>query len=143
MPGSDPLSVRPYQPADEAELIRLWGEVLPDSAPHNDPSTSLRNKLAHDDGLILIATVGDQIAGAVMGGYDGHRGWIYSLAVAESHRRRGVGAALVGRMEALLKDRGCLKLNLQVRAVNAAVIQFYKRLGFKVEPNISMGKRLY
>lgn len=135
--------IRCYQPTDETALIELWRQVLPDPAPHNDSATSLRNKLALDDGLILVATAGDRIVGAVMGGYDGHRGWIYSLAVAQSHRRQGVGAALVRQMEAMLKQRGCLKLNLQVRASNAEVLGFYQSVGFKVEPNISMGKRLY
>ena len=78
-----------------------------------------------------------------MGGFDGHRGWIYSLAVDATHRRQGVGRALVRQMEFLLRQRGCLKLNLQVRASNAAVIDFYEELGFEVEQNISMGKRLY
>jgi ribosomal protein S18 acetylase RimI-like enzyme len=78
-----------------------------------------------------------------MGGYDGHRGWVYSVAVRPQHRRRGIGRALLARLEAALIERGCLKVNLQVRASNAEVIAFYERLGYVVEERVSMGKRLY
>lgn len=136
-------TVRPYQDRDEPAVIRLWSEVLPKTAPHHDATKSLKQKLAHDRELILVATIDDRVIGAVMGGFDGHRGWIYSLAVDSSHRRQGIGTALVRQMESLLRQRGCLKLNLQVRASNAQVIAFYEELGFEVEQNISMGKRLY
>jgi hypothetical protein len=135
--------VRAYRDSDEQAVIRLWSEVLPNTAPHHDAATSLKQKLAQDPEWILVATIGSQIVGAVMGGFDGHRGWIYSLAVDAAYRRKGIGAGLVRRMEALLRERGCLKLNLQVRSSNSEVAGFYESLGFEVEPNISMGKRLY
>jgi ribosomal protein S18 acetylase RimI-like enzyme len=84
----------------------------------------------------------DTLAGTAMAGYDGHRGWIYSVAVAPQFRRRGIGAALVRQAEAALAARGCLKLNLQIVAGNEQVVGFYPSLGFAVEPRVSMGKRL-
>jgi ribosomal protein S18 acetylase RimI-like enzyme len=87
--------------------------------------------------------VDDAVAGTVMGGYDGHRGWVYAVAVSPRHRRGGIGAALVRRLEADLTERGCLKINLQVRCTNEAVIPFYEKLGYRVEEIVSMGKRMY
>ena len=136
------MDVRRYRPADDAQLIELWQDVLPHPAPHNDPQTSLKNKLAVDD-LILVAERSRRIVGAVMGGYDGHRGWIYSLAVQPDCRRQGVGALLVRALERKLEAQGCLKVNLQVRASNAEVVAFYEHLGYNVEDNLSLGKRLY
>ena len=78
-----------------------------------------------------------------MGGYDGHRGWVYSLAVEEARRHRGIGSALVDNIEEALKALGCLKVNLQVVGSNSSVVDFYEKLGFSVEDRISMGKRLY
>ena len=137
------MQVRPYDDADEAAVIALWNEVLPDDAPHNDPATSIRKKLAVGRDLFFVATVGAALAGTVMGGYDGHRGWVYSLAVRPEHRRAGIGTALLRRLEQALAERGCLKVNLQVRASNAGVIAFYQKLGYAVEERVSMGKRLY
>lgn len=135
--------VRSYEDADEAGVIALWSEVLPPNAPHNDPATSLRLKLAVDRELLLVAGAGGEVVGTVMGGWDGHRGWVYSVAVRPDHRRRGIGSMLLGRLEELLAARGCLKVNLQVRSSNAGVVAFYETLGFRVEEILSLGKRLY
>lgn len=91
----------------------------------------------------MVAVADGRIIGTVMGGYDGHRGWVYSLAVDEARRHSGIGSALVERIEQSLKAIGCLKVNLQVVGSNSSVVDFYKRLGFSVEDRISMGKRLY
>jgi ribosomal protein S18 acetylase RimI-like enzyme len=137
------VHIRSYEDSDELAVIALWREVLPDSAPHNDPATAIRRKRAAERDLIFVATVDAAVAGTVMGGYDGHRGWVYALAVKPEHRRRGIGTALVRRLEKALAERGCLKVNLQVRASNAGVVAFYSKLGYAVEERVSMGKRLY
>ena len=137
------MQIRPYEDQDERQVIGLWGEVLPDSAPHNEPVTSLRLKLAVERDLLFVAVSDGAVIGTVMGGYDGHRGWVYSVAVRPPERRKGVGTALLRRLEEALAARGCLKVNLQVRASNAGVVAFYERLGYAVEERVSMGKRLY
>jgi ribosomal protein S18 acetylase RimI-like enzyme len=137
------MHVRPYEDADEQAVIALWGDVLPDAAPHNDPATAIRKKLAVGRDLFFVADAEGAVVGTVLGGYDGHRGWVYSLAVRPEHQRRGIGTALVRRLERALAERGCLKVNLQVRASNAGVVAFYEKLGYAVEPRVSMGKRLY
>jgi ribosomal protein S18 acetylase RimI-like enzyme len=137
------MHIRPYEDSDEQAVIALWSEVLPDAAPHNDPSTAIRKKREFERDLFFVATVDGAVVGTVMGGYDGHRGWIYSVAVRPLHRRQGIGGALLRRLEAALVERGCLKVNLQVRATNAEVIAFYEKLGYQVEERVSMGKRLY
>ncbi len=136
------MLIRPYRDADEPAVVRLWRETLFDPAPHNDPATAIRMKREVADGLFFVAEVEGEVAGTVMGGYDGHRGWVYSVAVSPAHRRRGIGGALVRHLVGELAGRGCLKVNLQVRSSNAVVVAFYESLGFKVEPIISMGKRL-
>jgi ribosomal protein S18 acetylase RimI-like enzyme len=137
------MDIRPYQETDEPAVIALWREVLPDTAPHNEPSQAIRQKRAFERYLLFVAAVEGIVVGTVMGSYDGHRGWVYSAAVRPEHRRAGIGAALVGRLERGLAERGCLKVNLQVRTSNSAVVGFYQRLGCSVEERVSMGKRLY
>jgi len=67
-----------------------------------------------------------------------HRGWLYSVAVDESMRRKRVGSALIRRAVDVLRGLGCVKVNLQVRSTNAAVVAFYEWLGFAVDDRISM-----
>ena len=100
-------------------------------------------KVARDPGLFLVAVSDGRVVGTAMGGYDGHRGWIYSLAVEQNERRRGIGTALVRKVERKLRGLGCLKVNLQVMPGNKRVVEFYQGLGFSIEDRISMGKRLY
>ena len=115
--------------------------MFPGDPPRNRADVSIPAKLAVDE-LLWVALDGDTVIGSIMAGYDGHRGWLYSVAVDPGRRRTGVGAALVRHAERELKALGCIKINLQVRATNAAVVAFYERLGFAIEQHISMGKLL-
>jgi len=96
-------------------------------------------KLAIDD-LIIVAESEGELIGACMAGYDGHRGWLYAVAVAPSHRRKGIGEKLVKFAMQALKQLGCIKVNLQIRSTNTEVAAFYKSLGFSVEDRLSMGR---
>lgn len=137
------MQIRTYQESDEQAVIELWRAVSTNDAPHNDPATALRQKLAVDRELLLVAEIDGNVVGTVMGGYDGHRGWIYAVAVCPDHRRKGVGSALLRHVEEALAERGCLKANLQVVASNLGAVKFYETLGYSVEERVSMGKRLY
>ena len=82
------------------------------------------------------------MAGTILAGYDGHRGWLYSVAVSPSHRKQGLGTALVNQAERALAERGCMKINLQIISGNGEVAAFYESLGYALEQRISMGKRI-
>ncbi|MDD5332334.1 MAG: GNAT family acetyltransferase [Rhodoferax sp.] len=123
-------------------MIALWQAVFGYEAPHNAPALTIDKKLALADRLFFVALAGDSVVGTIMAGYDGHRGWLYSVAVHPSHRQQGLGAALVTHAERALAARGCVKVNLQILAGNQAVAAFYAPLGYAVEPRISMGKLL-
>jgi ribosomal protein S18 acetylase RimI-like enzyme len=90
----------------------------------------------------LVAWEDSQLVGTVVAGYDGHRGWVYYLAVSPGHRRQGIGRALMLRVEKELAQLGCPKLNLQVRSSNPLAVEFYRHLGYEVEDRMSLGKRL-
>ena len=94
------------------------------------------------DGLFWVAENGSAVAGTVMAGYDGHRGWIYSMAVHPDHRGNGIGSRLLAVAEACLLSLGCVKINLQILQHNEQVKRFYQAHGYSVEERISMGKRL-
>ena len=136
------IQIRPYVEKDEAAVARLWREVFPDAPSWNHPEMDIRRKLSVQRELFLVATLGSQIVGTAMAGYDGHRGWVHYVAVSPDRRRQGIGAALMGEVEQRLDRMGCPKLNLQVRASNEDVIAFYKKLGYAIEDRVSMAKPL-
>ncbi len=139
---NDVLDIRPYQHADEPSVIALWQDVFPDAPPWNDPHADIRQKLTVQRDLFFVAEAAKILVGTAMAGFDGHRGWVYYVAVHPEHRRQGIGRALMHRVEQGLKDIGCTKLNLQVRASNETAVSFYRRLGYDVEQRVSMGRRL-
>ena len=134
--------IRSYQTADRASLETLWALVFPDDPPRNAPAALIDAKLTVQAELLLVAESGATIAGAVMAGFDGVRGWIHHLAVAPEFRRRGVATQLVRAAERGLRELGCPKVNLQIRAANHSVVAFYQRLGYAVEERVSMGRPL-
>ncbi|WPN61407.1 GNAT family acetyltransferase [Pseudomonas sp. P9_35] len=123
-------------------VMQLWETVFGYETAHNTPSLAIDKKLAVSDGLFFVALAGDEVVGTVLAGYDGHRGWLYSVAVHPAHRRKGLGANLVRHAEGALTARGCMKINLQIVSANENVKTFYESLGYSVEPRISMGKKI-
>ena len=133
------MQIRPCSEHDRSAVIALWERVFPDDPPHNAPAKVFDAKLAMRDGMLFVATDAGAVIGTAMAGYDGHRGWLYTVAVSPDRRRRGIGAALVRHAVDALRATGCTKVNLQIRATNTAVRGFYESLGFEAEERLSMG----
>ena len=136
------LNIRAFNLADSEGVIAVW-EACGLTVPWNDPHKDIARKMQVNPELFLVAEGEDgRLAGTVMGGYEGHRGWINYLAVLPDCQHQGVGRALMAAVEARLAAMGCAKINLQVRSSNRAVIQFYGHLGYHIDDVISLGKRL-
>ncbi|KWS19186.1 GNAT family acetyltransferase [Pseudomonas syringae] len=129
-------------PHHRLAVIQLWKTVFNDDMPHNRPDLSIDKKLAVDDHLFFVALADDQVVGTLLAGYDGHRGWLYSVAVDPQQRGNGLGTRLVRHAEKALAGLGCVKINLQIHTFNESVQAFYKTLGYTPELIISMGKRI-
>ena len=132
------MKIRSARQEDEAALVALW-QACGLTVPHNDPAADFRFALGKPNSDILMT---DDGCGTVMVGHDGHRGWLYYLAVAPRSRRQGVGRTLVAAAEQWLAARGVPKVQLMVRETNEAVTAFYRRLGYEPMPRISMQKWL-
>ncbi len=133
--------LRAYQASDRDALVRLWAEcgLL---RPWNHPDRDIQRKLAHSAGGLLVLELDGRVAGSVMAGYDGHRGWVNYLAVDPGHQGKGFGTMLMAEAERRLALRGCPKVNLQVRTSNSHAVGFYQHLGYVVDETVSLGKRL-
>ncbi|WP_118179535.1 GNAT family acetyltransferase [Paraburkholderia phosphatilytica] len=146
MDPHQPLSIRRFDARDTDAVVALWREVFPEyrnpDKPHRDPHRSIANKLATQPELFFVAEHGGEIVGTAMAGYDGHRGWLYSLAVSPSLRRLRIGTRLVAHAEQALTALGCPKVNLQVLEDRPEVLGFYAALGYRADAVVSLGKRL-
>jgi ribosomal protein S18 acetylase RimI-like enzyme len=124
------------------QVIALWEAVFGYESAHNRPALVIEKKIAAGDGLFFVAVIDTAIIGTIIAGYDGHRGWIYSVAVHPEHRKQGIGSLLVAQAERALTERGCMKINLQIMEGNETVAAFYSSLGYAIEQRVSMGKRI-
>ena len=135
------MEIRVFVEADTNAVIDLWN--LADlTHPNNNPSLDIKRKMNDSPWGVLVAMDGKTIIGSIMVGYDGHRGWINYLACHPNHRRRGVAKSLMNEAKKLLIERGCPKINLQVRSGNASAVKFYESIGYLDDNVTSFGLRL-
>jgi len=135
------LVLRSYRPGDREALVALWS-ICELTRPWNNPHRDIDRKLARDGDNLLVLEEDNQLIGSVMVGYEGHRGWVNYLAVHPDHQRQGLGRLLMNEAERRLRDLGCAKVNLQVRASNETAREFYRQIGYTVDEAVSFGKRL-
>jgi ribosomal protein S18 acetylase RimI-like enzyme len=135
------LCIRPYRREDAEAVVALWRrcELV---VPHNDPWKDIARKLKVDPAGFLVGECDGALIATCMIGYEGHRGWINYLAVDPAHQKQGFARQMMETAEAKLRALGCPKIQLLVRASNAPVAEFYRRIGFQADEVISFGKRL-
>lgn len=135
------MDVRAYEEDDQADVVALW-QACNLVVPWNDPVKDILRKLQLDRDLFLVGYTERGIVASVMGGYEGHRGWINYLAVHPDAQRCGYGRRIMAAVEERIEARGCPKINLQVRSSNRDVVAFYESLGYALDDVVGLGKRL-
>lgn len=135
------MEITVFEERYKEDVVGLWRECGL-VAPQNNPVKDIDRKLKVDPDLFLVGMVDGTIVATVMGGYEGHRGWINYLAVKPSQQRKGYGQSIMQAVEVLLRQKGCPKINLQVRSTNKSVIGFYSAIGYGDDNVVSLGKRL-
>jgi ribosomal protein S18 acetylase RimI-like enzyme len=135
------MKIRAYETPDEQAVVALWQECGL-TRPWNDPRRDIARKLTEQPELFLVGTFEGAVVSTAMVGFDGHRGCVYYLAVAPQCRGKSLGRMLMQEAERLLIERGCPKLNLQVRTSNTEAIEFYRKLGYMQDDVVSFGRRL-
>jgi len=135
------MQIGPLPPAHFDAAIQLWQDAGL-TRPRNDPTQDLHRALAGSASTVLAGTEDETLIATAMVGHDGHRGWIYYLAVSENARCRGHGRAMIQACEAWLFERGMSKLNVMVREDNAAARGFYASLGYGLDEVVVLSRRL-
>lgn len=126
------VNIRDFRfPEDYETVIALWEHA--GAGVHvgrSDTPDEIKKKFGRDPDLFLVAEVDGVIVGSVLGGFDGRRGMIYHLAVAQDHRQNGIGAILMEEVEQRLKQKGCIRSYLLVTRDNLDAIRFYEKRGW-------------
>ena len=132
---------RKFKKTDTDAVIKLW-ETCKLVFPWNDPVKDIKRKLSIKDNLFIIGEINNRIIATAMAGYDGHRGYIYYLAVLPDLQKKGIGSSILSIIEKKLYKLGCPKINLFVRNTNIKVKAFYKTNNYEIQDSQIYGKRL-
>ena len=139
------LHIREFHHPEDYPSARLLWENAGDGIqlrPSDDPE-EIRKKLQRDPDLFLVAEADGTMVGTVIGGFDGRRGMVYHLAVAEPYRKQGIGEMLMDELERRLKAKGCIRCYLLVTVENESAMRFYKKRGWAHMKNVyTFGKDL-
>jgi ribosomal protein S18 acetylase RimI-like enzyme len=129
------------RPHDEEAVVALW-RACDLTRPWNDPHADFRLALDSGSSAVFVARAEGALGGAAMVGFDGHRGWVYYLAVASDRRGQGLGRALMAAAEDWLRARGAPKIQLMVREDNVVALDFYEALGLERQKVVTLGRFL-
>jgi ribosomal protein S18 acetylase RimI-like enzyme len=135
------MLIEPLSAAHVEDAVALWNETGL-TRPWNDPRAGVQRALAGPASTMLAGILNDALVATALVGHDGHRGWIYYLAVRPNVQRRGLGRAMMRACEAWLIERRVPKVNLMVRAENEATVAFYAALGYTQDQVVTLSRRL-
>ena len=135
------MLIEPYQDRDRNRVVALWRDcgLL---VPHNDPVADIAFCRQSGHGEVFVGREGDGIVAALMVGHDGHRGWLYYLAVDPGRRHEGLAREITAHAERWLTGLGVRKVQLMIRGTNTAVRDFYTAIGYAEEPRVIMARWL-
>ena len=135
------LTIAPIEDADIATVIALW-QRCGLTRPWNDPAADIALACKGANAAVLAGRDGNAVVATVLVGHDGHRGWVYYVAVDPDHRHKGYGGIVMEAAESWLRVRGIEKLQLMVRSDNSQVQTFYQSLGYLAQERIVYAKWL-
>jgi ribosomal protein S18 acetylase RimI-like enzyme len=135
------LTIAPIEDADIAEMIALW-QRCGLTRPWNDPAADIALARKGANAAVLAGRDGNAIVASVLVGHDGHRGWVYYVAVDPDHHHKGYGRLMMNAAEVWLRGRGIEKMQLMVRPDNSQVQAFYQSLGYLEQERIVYAKWL-
>ena len=135
------LAIASINDSDVAKVVALW-QACGLTRPWNDPASDIALARKGANATVLIGRDDGAMVATVLVGHDGHRGWVYYLAVSPDHRHKGYGRIMMDAAERWLRERGIEKLQLLVRADNISVKDFYHSLGYTMQERIIYAKWL-
>jgi len=133
------IEIRPFVIEDTDAVLEVWS-LAGMTTPERNPRADIQKKLRHSPESFFVGVLEGRVVATVMVGYDGHRGWIYSLAVKPDLQRKGIGSQMMEHVENWLRQHGCPRAKLQIDEARSDVAGFYEKLGYEVQPLVSMAK---
>jgi len=136
------MRIRPFQDSDLAQVDALW-RACKLVVSYNDPASDIAFCRTSGHGEIFVGEDDSgRVIATVMVGHEGHRGWLYYVAVEPSQQKSGLGVRIVRHAEGWLRTLGVRKVQLLIRESNSGAQRFYDRIGYERSQSIVMQRWL-
>ncbi|MEF2073081.1 GNAT family N-acetyltransferase [Consotaella aegiceratis] len=132
------VQLRPFTADDYARAFALWETTDGIGLSEADRPTAIASYLERNPRTSFVAIDGDRLIGTILCGHDGRRGFIYHFAVAASHRRRGIGKALLRAALLALRTEGIDKCHLTVFRSNPDGTAFWRSLHMQERTDLTL-----
>ena len=132
---TEEIKTRSFEIADYEAAVELWSRVEGVEIAEGDSKEDIASYLVQNPGLSRVAENNGAIVGASLCGHDGHRGYIYHLAVAPECRGRGIGRKLVAECLEGLRRFGLKRALILVATDNPQGEAFWLRYGWEEVPD--------
>lgn len=126
------MNVRTFQLSDYASVTNLLNASLSDDC-YNDTIEAFARQLSWDSSLVFVTEQGSQIVGVIIGTIDNNNGYYYRIAVDPSYRRRGIGKAMIEKLEERFHQRKVKQILIPVDTHNEPVLPLYEALGYGIQ----------
>jgi len=136
-----PLTMRDIADEDIQQVVALWNAAGV-ARSWNEPARDIAFARRDAHSTVLVGIEAGQVVASAMVGEDGHRGWVYYVAIAPERQRGGLGRVMMQAAEDWLIKRGVWKVQLLVRADNAKAARFYEQLGYRDTGSVCLQKIL-
>lgn len=125
-------------------MLRCWtGTVAPDSSAYTETADTISEQLEHGGAAIIFE--GETAVGAgryypVPGPAGDPRQWveIKRVGILKSHRKQGLGPALVGALEDAARHRSFAGVQIGVRHDQPRLIAFWMSLGYQLADDVTL-----
>ena len=141
MSFTNELTIAPIIDAEVDATIALW-QRCDLTRPWNDAAGDIARACGKNNSEVLVGHLDDVVTATVMVGHDGHRGWVYYVAVDPDKRRGGYGRTMMRAAEVWLRQGGIEKIMVMMRPENDSVRDFYRVAGYEEQPRVVLARWL-
>ncbi|MCJ7650319.1 MAG: GNAT family N-acetyltransferase [Candidatus Lokiarchaeota archaeon] len=119
------------------DIVDLWRKSGI-SVGSTDTKNEIERMLQRNPNLFLIGKIDNKVIGAVMGGFDGRRGYVHHLAIDPDYQRRGFGTMIIENLIKKFRKIGVHKVHLFIEKDNKELVEFYMNLGWEIRDDLIM-----
>lgn len=130
------MDIREMSIKDYKKVYKLWdnADIILKTSDKRD---EINRMIKRNPYTCLVGEIDNEIVAAVMGGFDGRRGYVHHLAVKPGLQKQGLGREMMDELMNRFEELKVIKVHLFVENKNEKVKKFYKKIGFEERTDLT------